>query len=438
MVILTPETMKLTKLKIHKYRGVTPGTELMFSPALNLILGENGTGRTTLLDLISIVLGSDFSGLSQEEFSLEYDLALPGMAIHVIARNEKRSGAVVPVPASPTRAALLPLNSLEPIPDFEPLIEATLRPETPASRVVVRADASGLFCQVDERSAYARRMQWSVLDRSVWTLIFMVAQFIAPEDKDRLKELLRRTFLLGPSRFDEALGMFEQIGNIRYAMEMRDGEVFPLGLMALPTWMPAWLRAQVERETPGHALEFSHEELAGNFLARFVSLAGFASGKLRVEVLEKRTFENGGRLGFGNFSFRFIRRDGAELAQAQLGYGQKRLLAFLYYLDVNEDFAVADELASGLHPRWIEACLAEIGRRQAFLTSQNPLLFEHLSFSSAADIRASIILCGAPPREGSDRLVWTHPTSETATRLFEALREGNHSLSELLRVHGLW
>jgi hypothetical protein len=432
--------MKLTKLKIHKYRGVTPGTELRFSPSLNLILGENGTGRTTLLELISIVLGSDFSGLGQEEFSLEYELALPGMVIHVKARNERRTAAVVVEAAAPSRLALrASMGGPEVPPDFEPLIEATLLPDLPVSRVVVRADASGLFCEVDGRSAYARRMQWSVLDRSVWTLIFMVAQFIAPEDKERLKELLHRTFLLGPSRFDEALGMFEQIGNIRYAMETREGEVFPLGLMALPSWMPAWLRKRVERESPGHTLEFSHDELEANFLARFVRLAGFATGKLRVEVLENRTFENGGRLGFGGFSFRFTRADGSEVAQAQLGHGQKRLLSFLYYLDVNEDFAVADELANGLHPHWVQACLAEIGKRQAFLSSQNPLLFEHLSFGSAADLRASIIHCANGPREDSPRWVWTQPSGETAARLFEVLREGKPpSLAELLRTHGLW
>ena len=99
--------MKLTKLKIHQYRGVTPGTELMFSPSINLILGENGTGRTTLLELMAIVLGSDFSGLGQEEFSLEYELALPGMAIHVKARNARRSGPVVLESPPPSRLALL-------------------------------------------------------------------------------------------------------------------------------------------------------------------------------------------------------------------------------------------------------------------------------------------------------------------------------------------
>jgi hypothetical protein len=281
-------------------------------------------------------------------------------------------------------------------------------------------------------------MQWSVLDRSVWTLIFMVAQYIHRDLKERLKELLRRTFLLAPSRFDEALGMFEHIGAIKYAMEMQGSEVFPLGLMALPTWMPAWLREQVEHKAPASTLEFAHDELAQSFLRRFTSLAGVGAGKFRVEVLEKRTYENGGRVGFGQFSFRFTRTDGTELTQGQLGFGQRRLLSFLYYLDVNEDFVIADELANGLHPLWVEACLKEIGGRQAFLTSQNPLLFEHSTFESADELRAALILCRVESQEGHERITWSKPTEETASRLFEEHRTGTRALGELLQAHALW
>jgi energy-coupling factor transporter ATP-binding protein EcfA2 len=430
--------MKLTKLKIHRYRGVAPGTELLFSPAFNLVVGRNGTGRTTLLELISRVLSSDFSGLIHEEFSLEYELALAGMEIHVVARNEQRSGAPAPPRVSREGAKLVSLRAPELVAEFAPLIEATLRLEAPAARLVMRADASGLFCEVEGQKGYARRMQWSALDRTVWTLLFMAAQYIDREMKERLKELLRRTFLLAPSRFDEALGMFEHIGRIQYAMEMRDEEVFPLGLMALPTWMPGWLRQRVEQEPPAEAIELRHDELPRSFLARFVAMAGFAAGKLRLEVVEKRTYENGGRVGFGEFSFHFTRPDGSELTQAQLGHGQKRLLSFLYYLDVNEDFAVADELASGLHPLWVAACLRELGERQAFLTSQSPLLFEHVSLGSTADFRTSLLLCGVGLHEGREQLVWSNPTAEQAERLSAAHRVGDLSLGELLRAHGLW
>ncbi|MFL5343952.1 MAG: ATP-binding protein [Hyalangium sp.] len=430
--------MKLHKLKIHKYRGVAPGTELTFSPTRNLVLGRNGTGRTTLLDLISIALCSDFSGLIHEEFSLEYELAFPGMAIHVRARNEQRSSTPKPESPAKDKAVLMPLRTPEVVANLEPLIEATLRLEAPAAEIVMRGDASGLYCEVNGKSAYARSMHWSVMDRSVWTLIFMVAQYIDRDMKDRLKELLRRTFLLAPSRFDEALGMFEHIGKIKYAMEMQGAEVFPLGLMALPTWMPAWLREQVERKAPTSTLELTHDQMPQSFLAKFTTLAGFTAGKFRVEVLEKRTYEDGGRVGFGQFSFGFTRSDGTELTQAQLGHGQRRLLSFLYYLDVNEDFVIADELANGLHPEWVAASLREIGVRQSFFTSQNPLLFEPFSFSTSDELRASFILCGVALRDERERIVWSQPTAETASKLFEAHRTGVHSLGELLRTHGLW
>jgi hypothetical protein len=430
--------MKLTKLQIHKYRGVAPGTELTFSSSRSLMVGRNGTGRTTLLELLSKVLCSDFSGLAPEEFSLEYDLTFPGMKIHVRARNEPRSGSTEPQASPRERWELKPLRAPEPAVNLEPLIEATLRLEAPSSQLVVRADASGLYCEVDGQPAYSRSMHWSVLDRTVWTLIFMAAQYIGQDMKDRLKELLRRTFLLAPSRFDEALGMFTQIGNITYAMEMQGDEVFPLGLMALPTWMPAWFRQRAARTPLPDAFEFSHQDLEQNFLARFVTQAGFASGRLRVEVVEKRTYANGGRLGFGRFGFHFTRHDGTELTQEQLGHGQKRLLSFLYYLEVNEDFVIADELANSLHPQWVEMCLREIGGRQAFLTSENPVLFEHLSFGSAEELRAALILCGAGVQNGREWLLWSNATAELASKLFEAHREGNIPLGRLLQSHGLW
>jgi len=88
--------MKLTKLKIHGYRDIAPGTELVFSPSATLVLGENGTGRTTLLELLVLALSSDFSGLLHEAFSLEYTLAFPGMTLHIAVRNTSPSSPTPP------------------------------------------------------------------------------------------------------------------------------------------------------------------------------------------------------------------------------------------------------------------------------------------------------------------------------------------------------
>ncbi|WP_375766879.1 ATP-binding protein [Archangium gephyra] len=430
--------MKLTKLHIHGYRDVAPGTGLVFSPGLNLVLGENGTGRTTLLDLLSRVLAADFSGLIREEFSLEYSLDFPGMDLHITVRNTRATGAARP-PSREDSALLLP-RPLEAAAELEPFMELVLELDAPGPRLVMRADATGVSWEVDGQPAYSQNMYWSLLDRTVWVVLFMTAQRLEPEVREPLKELLRRTFLLAPARFDEALGTYQQMGTTQYGMEMRGDEVFPLGLMWLPAWMPGLLRERVAREMPppGGFLDIRHDEVERSFLARFVALNGFTSGLFRVELLDKRSYEGGGRLEFGRFGFRFTRRDGAVLTHEHLGHGQKRLLSFLYYLDVNGDFVIADELANSLHPRHVEACVRELGRRQSFLTSQNPLLFEHVPLGSASEVRASLIHCGTELREGREWKVYANPSPEAATRLFDAYQRGDTPLATLLRTHGVW
>lgn len=434
----TMRTMKLTKLTLHEYRDVAPGSELVFSPSLNLVLGENGTGRTTLLDLVSRVLAADFSGLIHEAFSLEYALDFPGMELHVRVRNTRASATAKPRAPS-EESALMPLQVPETAGSgLEPFMELTLRLDAPAAELVMRADAVGVSWEVDGQPFWSQTMHWSLLDRTVWVVLFMTAQRLEPEVKERLKELLRRTFLMAPSRFDESLGTFQQLGATQYAMEMRGDEVFPLGLMSLPRWLPGVLRERADQALSAGFIELRHDEFEQGFLARFVSLAGFASGRFRVELLQQRSYEGGGRLEFGHFGMSFTRRDGSVVTHEQLGYGQKRLLSFLYYLDLNEDFVIADELANGLHPRLVEACMRALGPRQCFLTSQNPLLFDHVPLGSPGETRTSLIHCATGPREGREWKLWANPGPETAAKLLSAYQRGDTPLGTLLRTHGLW
>jgi hypothetical protein len=428
--------MKLTHLQIHKYRDVAPGTRLVFSPRFNLVLGENGTGRTALLDLLALVLGSDFSGLIGEELSLEYGMAIAGVEVRVAVRNERAADTL----GAPARegSALLALRGAEPPVTLLPSIELRLELLVPATRVVIRADGSNVSAEVDGQRVYSQSIRWSLLERSVWVVLFLTAQYLAPDLKERLQPLLNRTFLLAPARFDEGLGMFDQLASLRFAMQLKGSEVFPLGLMALPTWLPGRLRDWAERQPSASIFELHHLDAPRAFLAKFVALAGFAAGTFRVELLEKQVFEDGARLEFGRFGFLFARIDGSVVSQAHLGYGQKRLLSFLYYLDLNGDFAVADELANGLGPRWVEACMRELGSRQAFLTTQNPLVFEHVPLQSAEDFRSSLILCEARLRDGRERPVWSNPSPELAARLFTELQAGPTPLGVLLRALQIW
>jgi hypothetical protein len=121
-----------------------------------------------------------------------------------------------------------------------------------------------------------------------------------------------------------------------------------------------------------------------------------------------------------------------------LSYGQKRLLSFAYYLACNPSAIVVDELVNGLHHGWIDYCIESIGARQAFLTSQNPLLFDYLQLQSSADVRDKFVLCNCDREGGNHHIDWARMSESEATMVFDAYEAGIEHVGQILRTRGLW
>jgi predicted ATP-binding protein involved in virulence len=54
--------MRIDRLNIHNFKGFS-GQEFAFHPEFNLIVGTNGTGKTTALDALAVAVGSWFLGV---------------------------------------------------------------------------------------------------------------------------------------------------------------------------------------------------------------------------------------------------------------------------------------------------------------------------------------------------------------------------------------
>jgi len=121
-----------------------------------------------------------------------------------------------------------------------------------------------------------------------------------------------------------------------------------------------------------------------------------------------------------------------------LSYGQKRLVTFFYYLACNPHIIIADELVNGLHHRWITASIEAIGSRQAFLTSQNPLLLDYIPITSEEEVLRSFVLCRGEPRGGRPGWIWENMNEDDARELFQAYEVGIEHVSEILQSRGLW
>ncbi len=170
------------------------------------------------------------------------------------------------------------------------------------------------------------------------------------------------------------------------------------------------------------------------FLREVGILFGFKDARMEMR-LESKSRDG---LNFGDLRFMFEDHDGSVTRHDDLSYGQKRLLAFYYYLGASPLTVIADELVDGLHHLWIDAAIAAIGDRQAFLASQNPLLLDHLEFDSAEQVASTFVTCRTEQRGDEKRMIWSNLSTYDAERFFRAYQIDVKHVSEILLSKGLW
>jgi energy-coupling factor transporter ATP-binding protein EcfA2 len=408
--------LKLRRLRIERFRNLARNAELSFSDGINVLLGQNGTGKTTLLELISMVVRSDFRTLAKEEFAIEYELASSGGAsLIVVVRNER-------VPPSPQQAPV----ELEVPEVFRPSAEVFNGADR---RSLLRWNAEEGLVIGDEAAGPSGLP--TPLERSF--LFFYVGSVRASAHGDVTRGL-RHT--IHSHRLDESLNLFGRItgaGNSdeRILVDGRSWLINPFAPALVPDDVVESLVTSRESGRPDYS--FTHDNL--DFLVTLKDMMGFHASELRVDVTEQSPPK---QIQIGNLLFRFRWQDGTFITHERLSYGQKRLVCFFYYLACNTDIVIADELVNGLHHRWITASIEAIGQRQAFLTSQNPLLLDYIPITSEENIRRSFVLCRSEPRSGRPGWLWGNMTADDARELFSAYEVGIEHVSEILQSRGLW
>lgn len=429
---------KLKRLTIHHYRNVKPGTGLRFDDGFNLILGQNASGKTTLLALLSVVCRSTFDDIADEEFALEYELRSERFTVTTNVAHRRAEPSIVD-------------HVFGPGPRWEDDWEIVLddRVSGTQTTIVPSAKLAGEATTASQGAIGRSIVASSVEPISEWSFIAEAMVRLDGGWVARGVEL-SRTFL-NAYRFDESLDCF---------MAMT-GHPTDLAGVAAPS--PAHAAVTEHHDAPGKlVLEdvFVPEALAGtlhqlltadagrralDFGGAERDLAKELAQRLDVEAVailpnlqEHRVTSSERSFRLQGFTFEVTRADGTTIHHDRLSYGQKRLLSFLYYLECNPHVVIADELVNGLHHRWIDACMEAMAGRQAFLTSQNPLLFDYVDFDSVEQVASSFIACKVELVDGREQLGWQNMSAQDATIFFEAYEVGIEHVGDILITRGLW
>lgn len=435
--------VKLKRLTIHHYRNVEP-CELIFGDRRNVLLGPNGAGKTTLLSLISKVLRTSLSDPG-DPFSIEIELTFPQGSLtgKIACREPEVDPAELLDLSTAVRAAHRSAYAARKVLDFDLVLTLPAHGGT----IPIRGSEDFVTIQGADSSEEWPLDQFRRGSPSLLAQIATIATLKRGKDYIDLRAHLRNA-----CRFDESLDAFhaftaEQNETAHSNSDLRPS-ILAIHFPKLATTqvhpargvVPVGILEALKIGLPEGTTDYSmsHEQLA--FLSEVVRLLGLRAATAKIELIGKRLqkLPPAERLDLGNLKFWFTRRDGSIFQDQQLSYGQKRLLAFLYYLDANPSFVIADELVNGLHHAWIEECMNAIGDRQAFLTSQNPLLLDYLSFESAEQVKESFILCRNQADGDRERMIWRNMTDDEADMFYRAYQVGIEHVGEILRTRGLW
>lgn len=439
---------RLKRLRIDRFRNVAPGTELVFHDGFNVLLGQNGTGKTTLLNLIAAVAQCDFSALRDIDFALAYELCFADLRVEVIIDNRRHDGSTpealeaalgqVAWPSAPHRED--PTSTR-----WSYTINVHVAGE---KHFEIKAGVLGATLQTHDSASSTQIPIVSPFEHQF--LFTVIAGIRVLTNIGAITLFKMALFATNHGRYDEALGTMHSItdasgtptlggipGSYAVFKKSADGSVAGFGsFWFIPFELWNHLRQETHALVGRESITIPHTNLG--FLAEAVPLLGFKQADMILRLHSKDVKDGTERLAYSKFGFSFTFEDGSIITHELLSYGQKRLLAFLYYAAANPDIVIADELVNGLHYDWIEACLKAIRDRQAFLTSQNPVLLDFLPFQSAEEVQRTFILCRREVKDGHVQLSWQNMSAQSAESFFRSYKTEALQVSEILRARGLW
>lgn len=406
-------------LKIHRYRDVAPGTELTFHEGHNVILGPNGGGKTTLLNIISAIVRGSLSSLAGEDFHIEFKLSSRGSFISASVNHTQKVSGEEDVVA----------NVL-----WDDRLEAVLG--MPDGRKETVRVANGVVENVETD------IQINPLARALYRKL-MIAAYGSP-----FPDWHRENFSWeGAYRFDELLGFLllihggEDLDGLPVSISVTSGSDSPrqwrrFSCHPLFEWMFKDVVSDFAQTNDPDRISIDVSVMS--CVKEALEMLRLRSGVFRIDLGRSTRRNSLTDYLYDRFQFRFERQDGTIVIDEHLSFGQKRLLSFLFYLAANDGPVIADELVDGMHYRWVERCLELMKGRQTFLSSQSPLLMDFLGFDSAEEVQRTFIRCERVFEDGRDQMVWRNLTADEAAEFFEAWQVGIQHVSELLRDRGLW
>jgi energy-coupling factor transporter ATP-binding protein EcfA2 len=438
--------VRLASIEFTRLKGVRRGTHLTFPTAGAVLLGQNGTGKTTLLQyIVALCTANPSVFVGDEPFDVSARFHFSA-GVRADLRFHGQPGRIGrPIPEAPDAARYFP-------PEESVTLEYTiLMPDGNTTYRIIAIDGRAeLYCNSQPLcTPFPVGLHPNQLDICIWRLR-EIARLENLAEREKLLSLAIEISELQDNlcRYDEGLDYFRMLTDEHstythfgiVAFGPRSTESIPQHNTHLTRRIPHSLSHTLSQTLPVLKTDSDLEQISTKhsgvtFLSAFVGLSKFKNATIIMPFDARRTIEYGVIYEFRPLRFNF--ELGSErISHSKLSFGQRRLLSYLYYLECNTEIGVADELVNGMHHEWIEHCLiTACGNRQMFYTSQNPLLLDFLEFGSEVEVSERFVTCDWNEQDG---FVWQNLPPRIGQEFYRLYKTGIQHVSDILRTKGWW
>ncbi|MCP4135044.1 MAG: AAA family ATPase, partial [bacterium] len=374
--------LKLRSLKINKFKLLKEPVEMSFGENRNILIGKNGTGKTTLLELIAGCFTYDFSYFKERDYELDVVYTLEGEGIEAEVEykslKQQRDKSV----------SLLPEYESKEF--FVDTLQFNI--SYMGKNYTIKLTKDGGIISGDHSSSELQPFKSSINSDN---LFIVLIEYLSSKNKDdkivlktipdelsKMLALLARFFLnnFPLERFAEGLSNVELWEENAYINIIYDERLIGESINPdIPIQIEDNFFEFLNSDKLSQDLEIDRQ--AFPILAEIASELGFKAIRLLYSFKSKTKKDDGIHYDWSTFAIHADIDPDNTITESLLSYGQRRFIAIMLYLNRHKNVLVIDEPVNGLHHRMIEKVIEMMESKQSFIANQNPILFDYMEFN---------------------------------------------------------